>query len=648
MSCERLLMERKFAFKSNDEKAFKKLSGFQFESPEHGIVYEPLANCFDVQQSEAPVEITLKKRGDAHVLTFKDNGPGLIISNLLSLHFIGRSSKRDDLEHNIGRFGFGLVGSFHPELELINVQIKARVCGENTIITYNFNNNKGIPGWFMSEYENDIEGMEISYFLKPHVVPRIRRELKDFLRQTVIPVKYNNRIYKLKPETLAKETDTLSVIKDKDGLEVYYFLHDGYGDYVDNNTDDMIMYLRGMPVEKDDMTKIFYGYSPGAKLPQNLCGEPFDYNGSCIVLATKGEPTVGRDKLVRNADFNKNRKAVMTARADAILNKLKTCSGRKSLTRMAIANIYTLKNKLKSYLSDNEVLPIEDEYLVPLLEHLADMQLFPAFNRGEALTLREIYLASPPGNVFLYANSIEGSTVFQGYHKCPFVLVDLSYENDFIFGYHKLSRISSIVSNVCNGEFIDLEELVLNTDKQNELIRKGVLEKESYSARDVEIDSNARVFFENLQDLLNKSWFKRALSDYYPPRKIVLAAVTMEHKDKSHRINGEFIACVLNNRNTDALKIGINLQSNTIRTLINDSVSGHIAFLPILCHELSHRKINISYGNEDLVSHNTNFYFDRIRLEDKVLQKCVSYLLGKDDVADSTDDMSNDFDVVIL
>jgi len=40
----------------------------------------------------------------------------LIHDNLEALHFIGKSSKRNNKKNTIGRFGMGLVGAFNSHL----------------------------------------------------------------------------------------------------------------------------------------------------------------------------------------------------------------------------------------------------------------------------------------------------------------------------------------------------------------------------------------------------------------------------------------------------------------------------------------------------------------------------------------------------
>jgi hypothetical protein len=81
-----------------------------------------------------------------------------------------------------------------------------------------------------------------------------------------------------------------------------------------------------------------------------------------------------------------------------------------------------------------------------------------------------------------------------------------------------------------------------------------------------------------------------------------------------------------------------------VATIANCPENGEIVFLPILCHEFSHRRKTF-LGNIKMVSHEQGCFLDRIRMEDRVLAGFVRYLLGlaETDVADL-----NTPDVMIL
>ena len=88
------------------------------------------------------------------------------------------------------------------------------------------------------------------------------------------------------------------------------------------------------------------------------------------------------------------------------------------------------------------------------------------------------------------------------------------------------------------------------------------------------------------------------------------------------------VAAILPQSTAHDLGIGLNVDSPLIRGLAKNP-HGHFAFLPILCHELAHRRRTSLSDVEDL-PHGSDFYLERIRLEDTVLAACTRFLLGEE------------------
>lgn len=93
------------------------------------------------------------------------------------------------------------------------------------------------------------------------------------------------------------------------------------------------------------------------------------------------------------------------------------------------------------------------------------------------------------------------------------------------------------------------------------------------------------------------------------------------------------VACFLDGRGSSQhCTIGVNAKSVLFKTL-SQQESGHIAFLPIFCHELAHIGQTMSIYDEAGTSlnspHDQNFYIDTVRMTDSVLIACASYLNGE-------------------
>jgi hypothetical protein len=191
---------------------------------------------------------------------------------------------------------------------------------------------------------------------------------------------------------------------------------------------------------------------------------------------------------------------------------------------------------------------------------------------------------------------------------------------------------------------VSLDRLIWDEDKQRELSRKGILKSRTVQIRRVRtLTAPQEAFLGSLKALLNRPWFRNAIGRFDPPSRIRLHPIT-EDGDRNGLGAGETIAAVVGHdpRHRE-LDIGINLESSAVRTLI-ESGQAEPAFLPILCHELAHRRRDLDDGEEGLVGHTRGFYYDRVRLEDTVLRACVGHLSG--DETESAADASDE--VVVL
>lgn len=646
---EELILERNFIFDADDEKGYKKLRDNQFPRVEQGIVYEPLANALDQQQGNRPVEINLEQAADCYKLTYHDNGVGLTEENLEALHFIGKSTKREKKEDFIGRFGMGLTGAFNSRLQLQKVEIETMVCGKAGKISYNCSGD-GIPTWKLEKLEKACEGFSLSFFIPSKNVPLIKKAIELLLRNTVVPIRYNGKLYHRPPSDIVQSKHDIMIHMEEDP-EIYYCAH--IAKKADSNfyDDSLRIYLRGLPVEEGAMYHMLIS-TYGGKMAQNYYDRPFMKDESCVVLSRKAEPTVGRDKLVRNGEFDRIKFAIEKARALALHKLLKKSRSKDAVPpvatygkEMAIANLCSLKSAVTSYLKSGKA-PGDREYLAPLLEELISYPLFPAFGIAKPLSLKEIAAANPLAGVYFFADSEDGGSFLFGYHECPFILEEYRYKYSPIWGFHEMMRLESvlkpIIDSVEGKEMVKLEDLMFNDVKLSELQNRGAITVRPLKISVIDSPANEFLtFLDNLRGLLNQPWFRRAVQKYRPPRRIHLRLINIVDGSE----HGETIAAILNEKKNDEdFYIGLNGDSSTIRSLVN-SPNGHIAFLPILCHELAHKKKTIA-GENETVMHGEAFYFDRVRIESSVLSSCVRYLLGEE--IEDEDGMEADGEVVVL
>jgi len=659
---ERLILEREFIFDVDHERGFKKLRDNQFSRIEHGLIYEPLANAMDQQRGDQPVRIRLEQKKDAWRLTFSDNGPGLLPENLEALHYIGLSTKRNHPEEFIGRFGMGLTGAFHVSLGIKRVEIRANVCGRPSKITYDCKGD-GIPLWWRKDCPGPLQGFQISFYLPEKKVWRVSSALDDLMKKTVVAVDYNGKIYRRRPESLkttpkdplfmeAGQYPLLNadhrVEASLEGLDpekedrpdkepgdpvVHYCVHDHIDTDCFSNYDHISIYLRGLPVEEGPMYHIFVS-SAGDKMPQNYYGRPYIKDESAIVLSRKAEPTVGRDKLIRNNEFKKIEQTLEKCRARALRHLLRSSlqagqpmEKNEYARHMAWANVRSLASYLESTIQGKE-LPEEKTYLKSLLNDLLDYPLVSTFNQAESVSIRRVLEADFPDGVIPFTEDEETAIHFSESILGPFILREDTYVFSSLWGGHLIGVVADLLKRLLecrkDRELIMLDRVLYDEERQEELERRGVILRGLTRVKLAEPPNPQYVdFLKGLHSTINKTWFREAVSRFRQPRRVKIHYINV-----SDSIMGPAVmACVLGYEDhSDTLLIGIAKDNPLLEELTGDK-DGHLFFLPILCHELAHRPIKVQ-GDASVLQHSLAFHLNRLALEDRVLTGCVNQLLG--------------------
>ena len=633
---KKILIEREFVFKAHHEKGYLKLRENQFAFPEHGIVHEPVANALDEQQGNEPVRIRLKKNKNGYQLTFQDNGKGLRWDNLESLHFIGKSNKRKNKEQFIGRFGMGLVGAFNSKLGVTRVEIKALVCGQPSRIIYDCSSPAKIPLWHMEVLDEDCHGFSITFFFPRKNCASIQQALLNFLRYTIVPINFNDRLYCVDPSSIVGRND-ISIIIDTDP-KVHYAAHPFSNSWA--FVDDIHLYVRKMLVEKGDMYPMFVTTS-GSKLPQNYYhyDTPYMQDESCMVISSMGEPTLGRDKLVRNDDFTLIRKNVETGRCRALVELFERSAHSRQhrlkeyADNMAVANIYAMRSLLAKHLQSDNSFMEKHGHCTDLLNHLIQYPLFSIFEGPERLSIKDILENLPMDGILFYAESMDAASVFSGAHTSPFVLKEEIYHFSDLWGGHEQKQIGTVLKPLLEAidgpEPLSMEELLWNEKKVEELEKRGILSRSSFQIKHISSpDEDISNFLERLKTLLNQHWFRHSLVRFHPPKRIRLMPIRIKQSDFS----GEIVAAVLNGKDgdPDELALGICMNSLPMRSILTKE-NGEVAALPIICHELTHHRRKLMDGEKEQNIHNDSFHFDRLDLESNVLKNCVLHLLGRDE-----------------
>jgi hypothetical protein len=631
MTTEELLFAMEFIFSANDQKGYQKLKDNQFAKALDGLIREPLSNAIDQQNpNDPPIEIDFRPAGDGlWALRFKDRGAGLTVDNLLSLHYIGRSSKRKN--QAIGRFGMGLVGAFHSSFGIEKVEILTQVCGEPARIFFDCHSDR-IPLWRQEVLETPVSGFEITFFIPESKARSINSAISAFLENSIVPVIFNgNLLQRRLPDALIKKPLDIVTHRKEDGLEIYHVQHIKEPNW--NNIDHLQIYLRKILLEENDLYDVFV-QSSGDKMPQNYYSVAYIFHESCCVITENGEPTVGRDALVRNADFEFIKNKVHEIRAAALLTLLESAGQpstdpaiRKIATMSAIVNLKSLYHPLTATLK-NEGLSESAQYLEPLIQGLLAFPCLPVFESEHPISLNQLLAVNPPKGIYFYAESEDAARFLQGEHQCPFVINE-KRDLLWLFGGHRRYLVDDLLNPILKSigcELVMLDELMWNPERVAELEKQGVIVRKHIRFSVVNPETAALCgFLERLKATVNQAWFRQAIARFHPPKKIQLQIIRLETPVSG----GEIIACVLEGFSSpEELVIAIVEGSSVLKSIIRHP-QGELAFIPILCHEMAHSRRLVN-GNNSLVGHTPGFFLNRIMLEDQVLKNCACHLLGKD------------------
>lgn len=602
---------------------------------------EVAANAIDAQHGMVdapPIEIALRKLEDGGELIVTDAGEGMDNEHILAFHYMGRTTKRGASAADdgvIGRFGLGFISVFANRNAVRNVTIDTRTPGGNPrrIEIQNPDENT-IPNWRELPPENHapLHGTRFKFQLAEQGFAKIESQITAFCAQTIVPIRRGERIYLRTPHDLvAKDGDHITEAANADrSVQVWCAIRTtSYG-----TTDFARIYLRNMPAEMGS-AHLMFG-NGGDKMAQNCYGRPYLPSESLVITSKIGEPTLARDSLLRNAQFEQIKSVVNAARAQAvddILSKLIKVS-KNIITNTYLANLYTLQSHLAAHLEERE-LPVT---IAPAVKAVAQYPFFEVHDSTRQLSLEQLYnMRSKRHAVFLHACGIDVASQF--IHTSPCTLKESILFNT-VFGGHTKWLCAGLLNDVfgCSKgaeprpSLYAMEDVLGRATLAAQLEEKGVISRQDYRVEQAEIDDpKMQAWFDAVKTTLNQSWFRSALSTYDDIRTLRLLPIKIAAKTTIT----EILAMQLNVQGSepDTVTIGVRIDSEAARILAAAG-TGRETLLPTVvqiasCISRHHfGRFILNQENISELACTQELMIETIGLEDRVIHRALRYLSG--------------------
>ncbi len=637
ITTQETLVESDFIFSAHCNKAFRKLSENQLGDPDKWVL-EIIANALDANSGSDPIRIRISTVEDACFFSVEDNGAGLTVSNLESLHFIGRSTKKENRDNSIGRFGMGFVSAFNPANGITDVKIETLLDCRPVRIKYLLAKEKKgtIPQWqieYVDPEDVPAAGTRFTFKLPEAQRSKVESLVVRFWKETVVPVVFNGRLRSWNPAE--REGERMLQIADA-ANEVKVFIWASRKELSMFGADSLRIVLRGMPLESGSAHKVV---RYGDKMIQNSTGVPYLPDETIVCLSKIGEPTIGRDKFVRNKEFTRIQETILDARAQMVCCLLtEPAIGKAYSDSLAFANIYTLSQDLAKFLQCPEDLAEDRRWLRPLLESLVDYRAFAIFGSASRYSLRQIYKewrGRTKGIILTASNCSIGQQISHSLPGGDFDSGKMLPWN--ICGGWQLpvtELLTRVFNNVSSPEFkvYSVEDVIFSDAIKDELEEQGILTSYTQQIKvEQELSDELSEWLTGLRKCMNQPWFKKTLSSRAREiRRLKVLPISVEASDKSQQSRQPLCMIVSDpNSRPGEMVMGVNVKHDTLPSLVTKKTKGYALFMPTLAQNVATYRygtfvLNDERTNEQRMAYTDDFLFDSIAISDAIVHGAVN------------------------
>ncbi len=220
--------------------------------------------------------------------------------------------------------------------------------------------------------------------------------------------------------------------------------------------------------------------------------------------------TISRDRFYCDNAFDKLVSVINEALLDYLADYMTDITD----WQLIMANIYSLKRKIRKYLDDPGGFDPELAG-TRALRKLSRSQVFRVAERRELFSLEEIQIKRTPEWPLYYSSKQENVRWLGGRFKHDFVLTpyDFTLEGGLRDFYHAI--FTSLFPDT-----VDLDRIQRDTSKLNDLVKRGIVDRESLSPavefadkmeltkqqKDLQVEINKLLYSDEVREVLTESF----------------------------------------------------------------------------------------------------------------------------------------------
>ena len=290
----RVLEKRDRMFDVNVDKAFRKLSDFQFDNP-YDAFRELIANAIDSYvgtNREPKVEVSnecIDEEKEIYEFRIKDYGMGFNDQRILMLRTLGLSEKREDTENNIGRFGIGFATLFNPVIGVEEIRIDTNNEGKHEQLLFEPVKGKNVvPSFKRYGLDDTIDyGSEI---VIRYIDKKNSRKVEESVKKTLKFLPFEETYFN------GEKVKRTSVKKRNTKLTRVFWYHGWFDGHLtldkSGRKGDVHLLNKDIYVESIEMDEIL----------ENLPTHPRNLSG--VVNCKKLNLVLSRNEAVRDGEYN--------------------------------------------------------------------------------------------------------------------------------------------------------------------------------------------------------------------------------------------------------------------------------------------------------------------------------------------------------